>query len=101
MPGGPRRARQSRGSFIRVQPGRGAPHAPVHRQPRRRARQRLDTSAQSHSGEKIMRHALMAALSAVSVLTGPEQAFAADLEWEVDNPFRYYKVDSSFALHEK
>ncbi|HML14484.1 MAG TPA: hypothetical protein VK456_14345 [Xanthobacteraceae bacterium] len=28
-------------------------------------------------------------------------AHAADIEWEVDNPFRFYKVDSSFALHEK
>src|SRR5205085_6612826 len=53
------------------------------------------------SGEKIMRHVLMAALSAVSVLAGFEQAFAADLEWEVDSPFRFYKVGSSFAVHEK
>ncbi|MFH4324834.1 hypothetical protein WAJ71_20040, partial [Acinetobacter baumannii] len=27
-------------------------------------------------------------------------AFAADLDWEVENPFRFFKPTSSFALHE-
>src|SRR5215467_12192473 len=31
----------------------------------------------------------------------PLKAIVSDLEWEVDNPFRFYKTESSFALHER
>jgi len=48
-----------------------------------------------------MRQPLLALVSALGVVSGLQQAVAADLEWEVDNPFRFYKVGSSFALHEK
>src|SRR5215468_9359247 len=53
------------------------------------------------SGENSMRQPLLALVSALGVVSGLQQAVAADLEWEVDNPFRFYKVGSSFALHEK
>src|SRR5215470_4344223 len=53
------------------------------------------------SGENSMRQPLLALVSALGVISGLQQAGAADLEWEVDNPFRFYKVGSSFALHEK
>jgi lysophospholipase L1-like esterase len=43
--------------------------------------------------------ATIASASALLGTFGPAQA--ADIEWEVDNAFRFYKVDSSFALHEK
>jgi hypothetical protein len=33
-------------------------------------------------------------------MAGVGHGFAADIEWEVESPFRYYKVASSFALHE-
>jgi hypothetical protein len=49
-----------------------------------------------------MRLRMIAAIASVSGLLGglaPIQA--ADLEWAVDNPFRFYKADSSFALHER
>jgi len=49
-----------------------------------------------------MRLKLVATLASIAgLLGGIAPAHAADLEWEVDNPFRFYKVDSSFALHEK
>lgn len=49
-----------------------------------------------------MRLRMIAAVaSASAMLGGFGPAHAADIEWEVDNPFRFYKVDSSFALHEK
>jgi hypothetical protein len=48
-----------------------------------------------------MRHSLTAIVSIVGLVTGVGQVQAADLEWEVENPFRFYKVGSSFALHEK
>jgi len=41
----------------------------------------------------------IASLSALLGTMGP--SFAADIEWEVDSPFRFYKLGSSFALHEK
>ena len=34
------------------------------------------------------------------LIGGFAHGHAADIEWEVENPFRYYKVGSSFALHE-
>ncbi len=48
-----------------------------------------------------MRRALTAIVSVVGLVTGVGQAYAADLEWEVESPFRFYKVGSSFAVHEK
>jgi hypothetical protein len=49
-----------------------------------------------------MRPRMIAAIASMSgLLGGFGPAHAADLEWDVDNPFRFYKVDSSFALHEK
>src|SRR5262249_20321393 len=49
-----------------------------------------------------MRLAVVTTLVSISALcTGLAPSYAADLEWEVDNPFRFYKVGSSFALHEK
>jgi lysophospholipase L1-like esterase len=49
-----------------------------------------------------MRLRMIAAAGSISgLLAGFGVGHAADLEWEVDNPFRFYKVDSSFALHEK
>jgi hypothetical protein len=49
-----------------------------------------------------MRLRMIAAIASMSgLLGGFGPSHAADLEWEVDNPFRFYKVDSSFALHEK
>jgi hypothetical protein len=48
-----------------------------------------------------MRHALTAIISVVGLVAGVGQAYAADLEWEVESPFRFYKVGSSFAVHEK
>jgi len=48
-----------------------------------------------------MRHKLIAILSVAGAMAGFEQVLAADLEWEVDNPFRFYKVGSSFVLHER
>ena len=49
-----------------------------------------------------MRLRMIAAVAAVSgLLGGFTYAQATDIEWEVNNPFRFYKVDSSFALHEK
>src|SRR5262245_56476825 len=53
------------------------------------------------SGENIMRHPLIAIVSVLGVMAGFEQVRAADIEWEVDNPFRFYKTGSSFALHER
>jgi hypothetical protein len=35
------------------------------------------------------------------LVAGLERACSADIEWEVENPFRFYKVGSSFALHER
>ena len=49
-----------------------------------------------------MRLRMIATVASASALLGTfGPALAADIEWEVDNPFRFYKVDSSFALHEK
>ncbi|HXW25214.1 MAG TPA: hypothetical protein VEK73_10730, partial [Xanthobacteraceae bacterium] len=49
-----------------------------------------------------MRLRMIATIASVSgLLGGSTYAQAADIEWEVNNPFRFYKVDSSFALHEK
>jgi hypothetical protein len=48
-----------------------------------------------------MRRALTAFLPVLGLVAGVAPAAAADLEWEVENPFRFYKVGSSFALHEK
>jgi hypothetical protein len=49
-----------------------------------------------------MRLRMIATIASMSgLLGGFGLAHAADLEWEVDNPFRFYKVDSSFELHEK
>jgi hypothetical protein len=51
-------------------------------------------------GEQIMRHPLIA-MSVLAMVAGLDAAQAADLEWEVENPFRFYKVGSSFTLHER
>ena len=49
-----------------------------------------------------MRLRMIATIASASALLGTfGAAQAADIEWEVDNPFRFYKVDSSFELHEK
>jgi hypothetical protein len=48
-----------------------------------------------------MRLPLTAIVSVLGLVAGLEQACAADLEWEVESPFRFYKVGSSFTLHEK
>src|SRR5215470_5416500 len=48
-----------------------------------------------------MRLRMIATVASASALLGFGAAQAADIEWEVNNPFRFYKVDSSFALHEK
>jgi lysophospholipase L1-like esterase len=44
---------------------------------------------------------MIATVASASALLGFAPAQAADIEWEVNNPFRFYKVDTSFALHEK
>ena len=48
------------------------------------------------------RHSLAAGFSAVTILaafsTTPTQA--QDLQWQVENPFRFFKSTRSFALHE-
>jgi hypothetical protein len=38
---------------------------------------------------------------ASAVIAGLAHVQAADLEWEVENPFRFYRVGSSFVLHEQ
>jgi hypothetical protein len=48
-----------------------------------------------------MRRPLTASLSVLGLVAGLQQVGAADLEWEVENPFRFYRVGSSFAVHEK
>jgi lysophospholipase L1-like esterase len=49
-----------------------------------------------------MRLNVIATVAAVAGFVGSfAPSCAADLEWEVDNPFRFYRVGSSFALHEK
>src|SRR2546430_17698194 len=48
-----------------------------------------------------MRLPLTAIVSVLGLVAGLEQAYAADLEWEVESPFRFYKVGSSFTLHDK
>ncbi len=48
-----------------------------------------------------MRQGIIATVAAVGGLIGGlGHCIAADIEWEVENPFRYYRVGSSFALHE-
>jgi hypothetical protein len=47
-----------------------------------------------------MRQLIAAAASICGLCIGLAHALAADIEWEVENPFRYYKVASSFTLHE-
>jgi len=48
-----------------------------------------------------MRLRMIATVASAFALLGFGTAQAADIEWEVNNPFCFYKVDSSFALHEK
>src|SRR5919205_1004907 len=48
-----------------------------------------------------MRRPLIAILSVFGAMATFQPVLAADIEWEVDSPFRFYKVGSSFALHEK
>src|SRR5215216_4718405 len=48
-----------------------------------------------------MRRPQIAIASVLGMVAGLGPVHAADLEWEVDSPFRFYKVGSSFALHEK
>ena len=49
-----------------------------------------------------MRLTVVATIASVSGLLGSlAPCVAGDLEWEVDNPFRFYKSGTSFALHEK
>ena len=51
-----------------------------------------------------MRKALATTTCIASVLTSvfaPAPATAADLVWEVESPFRFFKKTSAFALHEK
>jgi hypothetical protein len=48
-----------------------------------------------------MRRPLTAFLSVLGLAAGFAPVHAADLEWEVESPFRYFKVGSSFSLHEK
>ena len=48
-----------------------------------------------------MRRSLTASLSVLGLVAGALEVAAADLEWEVENPFRFYRVGSSFALHER
>jgi len=43
----------------------------------------------------------LTALMSVMGLAAIAPVHAADLEWEVENPFRFYKVGSSFVLHER
>src|SRR5262245_19341101 len=38
---------------------------------------------------------------ACALVAGLAQVQAADLEWEVENPFRFFKVGSSFVIHEQ
>ena len=47
-----------------------------------------------------MRLTILATIASVSALAAG-RAHAADLDWEVDNPFRFYRVGTSFALHER
>ena len=42
---------------------------------------------------------LFAGVAATSSLAA-SSCFAADLHWEVENPFRFFKPTKSFALHE-
>ena len=46
-----------------------------------------------------MRRLAVAATTCLAVLL-PGAACAAELTWEVENPFRFFKPSSSFALHE-
>ena len=48
------------------------------------------------------RHSLAAAILAVSILAifGNTSIQAQDLQWQVENPFRFFKSTRSFALHE-
>ena len=49
-----------------------------------------------------MRLTVITTIASVSgLIAGFGSCAAADLEWEVDSPFRFYKSASSFALHEK
>src|SRR5437763_1989561 len=49
-----------------------------------------------------MRLTVVATVASVSALLGSlAPCVAGDLEWEVDNPFRFYKSGTSFALHDK
>ena len=48
-----------------------------------------------------MRRSLTASLSVLGLVAGSLEVAAADLEWEVENPFRFYRVGGSFALHER
>ena len=50
----------------------------------------------------MRRQALIAAAWAVSLLANlaASSIQAADLIWEVENPFRFFKPTKSFALHE-
>ena len=47
-----------------------------------------------------MRRTLTASLSVLGLVAGSLQVAAADLEWQVENPFRFFKSRRSFALHE-
>ena len=48
------------------------------------------------------RHSLAAAVLAASILVlfGNTPTQAQDLQWQVENPFRFFKSTRSFALHE-
>ena len=48
-----------------------------------------------------MRRSLTASLSVLGLVAGSLEVAAADLEWEVENPFRFYRVGGSFGLHER
>jgi len=47
-----------------------------------------------------MRQSIALVASICGLIGGLGHGRAADLEWEVESPFRYYRVASSFALHE-
>jgi hypothetical protein len=49
----------------------------------------------------MVRGAVTVAAGVCTALVGFGAAHAADLVWEVDNPFRLYKNESSFKLHER
>ena len=46
-------------------------------------------------------HAIRTIVSASALLGTFGPSIAGDIDWDVENPFRFYKTSAAFALHEK